>query len=96
MQTRFENPLLCLTASATLREKKVTQTPQRAPLIAVIERIIPVVPEEHDVVDSVVTVPPPQPDVLAGLPEADILAGLLRGELSRLTRMREAQPRSLD
>ncbi len=37
MPTRVPNPLLCLTASATLREKPVTTTPIRQALTALIE-----------------------------------------------------------
>ena len=37
MPTKVPDPLLCLTASATLREKPVTETPVRKALAALIE-----------------------------------------------------------
>lgn len=81
MQTRFENPLLCLTASTTLREKRLTATPQRAPLMKLVDRISPQpILEEHDVVeDTAPALVAAELDATAGLPEVDLLSGLEQG-----------------
>ncbi|KAG8990728.1 hypothetical protein FRB94_013153 [Tulasnella sp. JGI-2019a] len=81
MQTRFENPLLCLTASTTLREKRLTATPQRAPLIQLVDIISPqLIREEHDLIeDAGPALDCAEPNATAGLPEVNLFSGLEQG-----------------
>ncbi|KAG8846765.1 hypothetical protein FRB96_001790 [Tulasnella sp. 330] len=81
MQTRFEHPLLCLTASTTLREKRLTVTPQRAPLISLVNKFSPQsTQEEPDAVVDVAPAPmPAELELMGGLPEFNLLSGLGNG-----------------
>lgn len=83
MQTRFEHPLLCLTASTTLREKRLTATPQRTPLMNVVEKLAPQsIQEEPDaVIDATPAPMRAEMNPMGGLPEFNLLSGLEHGRL---------------
>ncbi|KIP06996.1 hypothetical protein PHLGIDRAFT_436056 [Phlebiopsis gigantea 11061_1 CR5-6] len=70
--TKVADPLLCLTVSATLREKPVAVTPVRRTLTALIEASSPLSPD-----DPITTIKKQdEEDLLNGLEEVNLLDGL--------------------
>ncbi|KAG8903162.1 hypothetical protein FRB99_003663 [Tulasnella sp. 403] len=89
--TRFANPLLCLTASATLREKRVRSTPERESLMSLITPIVNKV------------IPPTSPksledssaeDLMDGFEEVNLFEGIIKDRRTPNSQFMTPTPRA--
>ncbi|KZO92651.1 hypothetical protein CALVIDRAFT_567138 [Calocera viscosa TUFC12733] len=98
LRTRTPDPLLCLTCSATLRDKPLLPTAARAPLLSLIQsaniNVAPDVPQTPNTANSVITTEfddDDEDDDIARFEEVNLLDGLVGPSYSSMTESEDAE-----